>query len=159
MSDQGTLQEVLVIGIGNEYRSDDGIGLVVARKIRERSIASVVVKEESGEGASLMEAWQGYESIILIDAVSSGKTPGTIVKIDAREKKVPANFFFHSTHAFSIAEAIELARAMKTLPPRLFVYGIEGKNFSSGIQVSRPVQKSVEQVVEQIVHEIGTRTQ
>jgi hydrogenase maturation protease len=159
MSDQSALQKVLVIGIGNEYRNDDGIGLAVARKVRERNITSVVVREESGEGAALMEAWQGYESIILIDAVSSGKTPGTVFRIDARKKKVQSKFFFHSTHAFSVAEAIELARAMETLPSRLIVYGIEGANFSSGLQVSQTVQKAVEQVVEQIVHEIGKMTQ
>jgi hydrogenase maturation protease len=147
-------QKVLLIGIGNEYRSDDGIGLVVARKIRERLLLSVTVKEESGEGAALMEAWQGYESVILMDAVSTGAKPGTIFAIDAGKNKVPAKFFHYSTHAFSVAEAIELARAMSTLPPRFFVYGIEGANFSAGVGISHVVQESAKHVVEQILKKV-----
>ena len=152
--DQGNLQKVLVIGIGNEYRSDDGIGLMVVRKIREHLLLSVTIKEESGEGAALMEAWHGYETVILVDAISSGAKPGTVFRIDAGKSKVPAKFFHYSTHAFSVAEAIELARAMKTLPPKLFLYGIEGANFSAGAGVSQVIQQSARQVVEQILKKI-----
>jgi hydrogenase maturation protease len=152
--DQDNLQKVLVVGIGNVYRSDDGIGLLIARKIRERRLLSVTVKEESGEGAALMEAWQGYESVILVDAISSGAKPGTILRIDAWKKKVPMKFFHYSTHAFSVAEAIELARAMKTLPPRLIVYGIEGASFSAGVGISHVVQISAKRIVEQILKKI-----
>jgi hydrogenase maturation protease len=151
---QGNLQKVLIIGIGNEYRCDDSIGLVIAREIRERHISSVFVREESGEGVALMETWQGYENIILVDAISSGARPGTIVKIDASKEIVPAKFFHYSTHAFSIAEAIELARAMKTLPSKILIYGIEGTNFNAGTMISDVVQESGKQVIEQILNEI-----
>jgi hydrogenase maturation protease len=152
--DRGSLRKVLVIGIGNEYRSDDGLGLLIARKIRARLLISVAVKEESGEGAALMEAWQGYNSVILVDAVSSGAKPGTIFRIEAAKKNVPAKFFHYSTHAFSVAEAIELARAMKTLPPKLLVYGIEGSNFNAGVGISEVVQESANRVAEQILKNI-----
>jgi hydrogenase maturation protease len=151
---QDNSQKILVVGIGNEYRGDDGIGLVIARKIRERKLSSVSVKEESGEGAALMEAWQGYENVILVDAISSGAKPGTIFKINANKKNVPAKFFHYSTHAFSVAEAIELARAMRTLPRELVVYGIEGANFNAGINISHDVQESANHVIEQILKKI-----
>jgi hydrogenase maturation protease len=150
----GTLQKVLIMGIGNEYRRDDGIGLEIARKIRERHLSRVTVLEESGDGAALMEAWQGYETVILADAISSGAKPGTIVEIDVTKKKVPAKFFHYSTHAFSVAEAIELSRAMKTLPPRLVVFGVEGARFSAGVTISQGVQESVRQVVEKVLERV-----
>jgi hydrogenase maturation protease len=153
---QQSLRKVILIGIGNEYRSDDGVGLLIARQIRDRHLSFVSVKEESGEGAALMEAWQGYESVILVDAISSGSPPGTIIKINAGEKNVPAKFFHYSTHAFSIAEAIELARTMKTLPQRVFVYGIEGANFTAGVRLSRVVRDSAKTVVKQILKQIKT---
>jgi len=151
--DQGNLQKVLVIGIGNEYRSDDGVGLVVAREIHKKLVPSVTVKEESGEGAALMDLWQGYQNVIIVDAVSSGAKPGTIFKIDANIEMIPAKFFHYSTHAFSLTEAIELARTMNTLPPKLLVYGIEGANFSAGVDISPPVKEAANQVIEQIVGE------
>jgi hydrogenase maturation protease len=144
----------LLIGIGNEYRSDDRIGLMIARDIRERHHLSVRVKEESGEGAALMESWKGYENVLIADAVSSGAKPGTIFIIDAGKEIVPAKFFHYSTHTFSVAEAIELARELKILPPRVLVYGIEGTNFSAGVSISHVVQESAKHVVEQILKKV-----
>jgi hydrogenase maturation protease len=145
---------VLLVGIGNEYRSDDSIGIVIARKIRGKKLSSVSVQEESGEGAALMEAWQGYENVILVDAVSSGAKPGTIFRIEANKEPVSSKFFHYSTHAFSVTEAIELARAMNTLPRGLVIYGIEGVRFSAGTTLSHVVQESADHVVEQILKEI-----
>jgi hydrogenase maturation protease len=152
--DQDNIDNVLVIGIGNEYRSDDGVGLAIARKIHGKHISSITVKEWSGEGAALVELWSGFKSVIIIDAVSSGAKPGTIFKFDACKEPVPAKFFHYSTHAFSIAEAIELARTMKMLPSSLFVYGIEGLNFTAGTNISKAVQNSADQIIEQILKTI-----
>src|ERR1043166_9195305 len=116
---------VLVIGIGNAYRNDDGVGLVVARELRSRLKDTARVIEESGEGASLMEVWRGADNVILADAVSSGASPGTIHRLDAGRERIPTSFFHYSTHAFSIAEAVELARALGRLPARTIIYGIE----------------------------------
>ena len=146
-----TLQKVLIIGIGNEYRCDDGVGVVIARALRERLPESVLIKEESGEGTALIEAWQGCERVILIDAISSGATQGTIIKLDVRKKKVPESFFHSSSHAFGLAEAIELSRVMNTLPRELLVFGIEGGTFHAGRTLSRSVQGSAQRVVRQII--------
>ena len=107
---ESDLKKILLIGIGNEYRSDDGIGLMIARNIRDRHLLPFRVKEVSGEGAALMEAWQGFQNVLIADAVFSGAKPGTIFKIDASKNNVPAKFFHYSTYAFSVSEAIELAR-------------------------------------------------
>jgi hydrogenase maturation protease len=149
-------RKILVVGVGNEYRSDDGVGILIAREIREKHLGSVTVKEESGEGTALMEAWKGFETVILIDAISSASKPGTIVTIDAGKKNVPAKFFHYSTHAFSIAEAIELARELKTLPPHVLLFGIEGASFQAGVGLSRTVQESAKNVVSQIMQHITT---
>ena len=147
-------QNILLIGIGNEFRSDDGIGLIIVRQIQNTQLSSIFVKEASGEGAALMEAWQGYENVIIVDAMVSGAKPGTILIIDANKETVPANVFHYSTHAFGAAEAIELAREMKLMPPRLLMYGIEGANFSAGITISQAVQESAHHVLEQILNTV-----
>jgi hydrogenase maturation protease len=150
---ENNLRKTLLVGVGNEYRSDDGVGLVVAREIHEKLIPSVTVKEESGEGVALMDAWQGFQNVIIVDAVSSGAMPGTIFRIDANKETVPIKFFHYSTHAFSVSEAIELARTMNTLPSRLLVYGIEGAAFTAGVKISSRVKEAANQVIEQIVGE------
>jgi hydrogenase maturation protease len=145
---------IVVIGVGNEYRSDDGAGIAVARRLRTLFPAGVTVLEESGEGTALMEAWQGEAWVMLVDAVRSGASPGTIHRLDARAAPLPTGFFHYSTHAFSVAEAVELARSLDQLPAHLVVYGIEGANFATGVELSPAVEQAVEAVVEQLAQEV-----
>lgn len=145
---------IKIIGVGNAFRGDDGAGVAVARAMQTKGLPGVAVVEATGEGASLIEAWQGVEVVILVDAVHSDTEPGTIYRFDARETPLPTQFFHYSTHAFSVAEAIELARVLDQLPPRLIVYGIEGKTYEAGAGLSLEVAQGVEQVVERIEAEV-----
>ena len=149
---------IVIIGVGNEYRRDDGAGIVVARRLRTLFPAGVKIVEESGEGAALIQAWQGAAWVIVVDAVRSGAPPGTIHRFDARTAPVPTGFFHYSTHAFSLAEAIELARSLDQLPPHLIVYGVEGENFTAGMGLTSSVEQAVESVIEQVVAEVRRRT-
>ena len=145
---------IVIIGVGNEYRSDDGAGIVVARRLRTLFPTGVTVLEESGEGAALMQAWHGADGVLLVDAVRSGAPPGTIHRLDALAASVPTGFFHYSTHAFSVAEAVELARSLDQLPPQLVVYGIEGQNFAAGVEISPAVEQAVEAVIERLAEEV-----
>ena len=149
-----TAPDTLVIGLGNEFRGDDGVGRVVARRLREAAMPGVTVREESGEGAALMDAWKDAAAVILVDAVQSGAAPGTIHRLDATRTPVPSRFFHYSTHAFSVAEAVELARALGQLPPRLILYGIEGRDFTAGERLSREVAAAVDELLPRIMQEI-----
>lgn len=141
-------KNVLIIGVGNRFRHDDGVGPYLIERLKKTLAGSADLVERSGEGAELMETWKNYSTVYLIDAVSSGKKPGTLHHFNATQQKLPQNFFHYSTHAFSIAEAIELARALNELPNQLIVYGIEGKNFTSGEGLSKKVEEAA-RVVEQ----------
>jgi len=143
--------QILVIGVGNDFRRDDGAGRLAARRIKADAGEEIRVIEESGEGAALMAAWRGAELVILIEAVHSGAAPGTVHRLDASAQPIPSNFFHYPTHAFSIAEAVGLARALDQLPPRLIVYGIEGKDFTSGEGLSPEVAAAVEEAAQDIV--------
>ena len=145
---------IVIIGVGNEYRRDDGAGIIVARRLRALLSSSATVLEESGEGAALIQAWQGAAWVMLADAVRSGAAPGTIHRLDARQAPVPTRFFHYSTHAFSVAEAVELARSLDQLPPHLVVYGIEGENFAAGVGLSAAVEQAVQEVVERAAEEV-----
>jgi hydrogenase maturation protease len=144
----------LVIGIGNALRGDDAVGLIVARRVQEAGLDGVTVRQECGEGTALMETWQGADTVILVDAVHSGAASGAIRRLDANAQPVPARFFHHSTHAVGLAEAIELARALNRLPPRLVVFGIEGKTFAAGAPLSPEVEAAAGQVVDRVLEEI-----
>ncbi len=143
----------MVIGVGNPYRRDDGVGLVVARRLRELAERALVVAEASGEGASLLETFEGASWVILIDAVASGAAPGTVVRLDAAAQPLPKQFFRYSTHAFGVAEAVELARALGCLPARLVIFGVEGAEYAAGEGLSSEVERAAERVVGLILGE------
>jgi hydrogenase maturation protease len=150
-----TEHPVLVVGVGNEYRGDDGVGVVVARLLREALNPTVTVLEETGDGLALMAAWKGADLVIVIDAVDSGGQPGTVCRLDARLQQSVAAPPTCSTHAISLMEAIQLARALGELPPRLIVYGVQGKNFELGVGLSAEVAKAVPEVTKLVLQEVG----
>ena len=154
MNSQRPGRDVLIVGIGNEFRGDDAAGLLVVRELRKKSLPEVEVLEHSGEGASLLELYQERKMVILVDAVQSDLPVGRIVRFDAAKEPVPSRFFHYSTHDFGLAESVEMARALGKLPPNLIIYGIAGKQFSLGDTPSAPVLEAVSRVVENIQEEI-----
>ena len=114
----------------------------------------MTVLVQSGEGTRLLESWRNADAVILIDAVQSGARPGTVHRLEAVEQPVPRALLRCSTHAFGIAEAIELARALRQLPPRLVIYGIEGQTFAAGAGLSVAVAQAVPEVIARVWHEI-----
>jgi hydrogenase maturation protease len=141
--------EPLFIGLGNRFRGDDAAGLVCAELLKETCAAGSVITFE-GEPLDLIELWQGAAEVVLVDAVSSGVAPGTIHHFVIGTVPLPANLFQLSSHAYSLGQTIELARALAKLPARLTVYGIEGSSFAMGEELSSEVSKAIIQLVEQI---------
>lgn len=145
---------VLVIGIGNEFRSDDGAGILVARAINEKKLPGVIVIEQSGEGAALMDVWSRGDNVYVVDAVSSGAPSGTVYRIDARTESFPSGLRLFSSHAFGVAHAVELARQLNALPRRLIIFGVGGKDFASGKDLSSEVLCSKRIVTQMLIEEI-----
>jgi hydrogenase maturation protease len=147
------MSRTLVIGVGNPLRGDDAAGLHVARRLAARGVEGV--HEASGETASLMGLWQGAACVLLADAARSGADPGTVTRLDASSQALPAAFLHCSTHAFGVAEAVELARSLGSLPPRILIFGIEGVSFEHGAPLSPAVETGVRKAVEMIETEMN----
>lgn len=138
---------ILAIGIGNPYRRDDGAGVQAVRRLAAQAAITLTTLEASGEGTQLMDAWQAAGRVLIFDAVRAQDRAGRLHRIDASTTPVPSDYFHYSTHAFSLAEAVELARALGELPPGLIIYGIEGVDFGSGKGLSPAVDAGVDAAV------------
>lgn len=128
-----------VIGLGNRWRGDDAAGLEVAAALR--------VLEFEGDPVALIDRWRPTDDVVLVDAVVSGSPPGTVHRVDASHDPLPSAFARSSTHVFSVAEAIELARALDRMPRRLRIYGIEGEDFGHGAPLMPAIRQAVDVVV------------
>jgi hydrogenase maturation protease len=112
------------------------------------------VLEHNGEGADLMNCWEGADAVILLDAVQSGAEPGTLHRWNASRRPLPARTFHGSSHAFSLVAAVELARVLGRLPQHLVVYGVEGRDFRAGRGLSFEAEEAVSDVVQRVLREV-----
>lgn len=147
--------KTLLIGIGNEFRRDDGAGVYIIREIRKRGYPGIEVVEHQGEGTDLIEHWAGFDRVIVFDAVTSGKVPGTVHHFNLPGDEIPKEMRCCSTHAVSLLGAIELAGALGRLPRQLIIYGIEGLSFEVGPDLSPPVRKAAQTVIQRVGEELG----
>ena len=144
---------VRIIGLGNELRGDDAVGLLAARRLRQTVGNRAEVIEAEMAGVDLIELLEGARVVILIDAARSGKNPGMVHRLDASDSPIGVRMFPHSSHALGISDALELARAMGVLPTKVIVYGIEVGNTEAGQTLSSAVAKALDEAVGQIVRE------
>jgi len=144
-----------IIGCGNRDRGDDRAGLVIVERLRKLGLEAEI---HGGDSLALLEKWTATDEVILVDAVITGAPPGKISVWELRgdEFSLPRiqEGAAVSSHGFDIAKAIELARALGKLPARLQIYGIEGKTFERGAEISREVSEAVELLVKQIAAEV-----
>jgi hydrogenase maturation protease len=144
---KGIVRECRIIGCGAVGRGDDGAGLLVARRLREFGIEA---QEHSGDGLALMESWQGPDAVILIDTVVTGSAAGTVTIWDGKKVPVIGDVLRTSTHAFGVAEAVDLARVLDRMPARLTIYGIEGRRFDPGSAPSTEVIAAAESLARRL---------
>jgi len=104
--------------------------------------------ELEGDTSALVDLLAGASSAIVIDAVRSGASPGTVQRYDVGRTSLPAALSSSSSsHLVSAAEAIELARVLGRLPEMTTVLGIEGERFDLGAAISHRVAAAIEEVV------------
>jgi hydrogenase maturation protease len=139
---------MIVIGLGNEFRHDDAIGLVAARRLCDRGIPA---EEHEGDLATLIDLWKGADALILIDAVTSGAAPGTVYRVDVSVSTLNRELFKSSTHALGLADAVEMSRALGTLPARVLVFGVEVEDLSAGVGLSTDVAEALTALLEDVV--------
>jgi len=149
------ISNVVVVGIGNEFRKDDGVGMYVSRMIREKAPNEIKIVEGIPDGYALIETWDDSSNVFVIDSAASGGNPGKIFRFDAINEKIPGELFDgYSTHSISVVDAVELAGTLGRLPKSLSVFGIEGKDYSPGTQLSPAVKLAAGKLAEQILDEI-----
>lgn len=146
------MNSIMIIGIGQIYRSDDGIGLIVAERLRSLlgHREDICVLNYQGDLIHLMELWSGTSMVILIDSIQPQGRPGSIALFAAHERSLPTICWQTSTHSTGLSEVIELAKVLGNCPPALYVFGIEGKNFQIGDTLTSSVAKSSDVLISRI---------
>jgi hydrogenase maturation protease len=149
---------VLVAGMGNDLRQDDGFGIVVVRRFEAAGAPEGVRVYESGiAGIGLVqELMDGYEALVIVDATDRDAEPGTVFLLEA---EVPAQEelteesrqeFLADTHLTVPSQALTLASALSILPSSVYILGCQPKECGLGMELSQPVERSVTEAVERL---------
>jgi hydrogenase maturation protease len=141
-------QRIVVLGVGNELRSDDAVGLVVARGVAERPLPpNVDVVEGHTGGINLLFELEQTDWAVIVDAVDMGGEPGDVAVFDAEEADVRVVERVASLHHVSLADVLELAR-LTGVRTRVTIVGIQPQTTLPGEKLSEAVAARVDEVVE-----------
>ena len=144
--------DTLVLGVGNPILTDDAVGFRVAHLIQAAKPELTVI-ETVEAGLTLLELVNGYERVIIIDSVKTGRVkPGTLHQLTLDQ--IDPSWNFCSTHGIDIQMAFELGRKLDyKIPDKISIYGIEvedNKNF--GEKCTKKVEQSIPQLAREIIN-------
>lgn len=144
----------VVIGVGNDYRRDDGVGPAVAARVGRLGLPDVRVVVTDGEPSRLLDAWAGVDVAVVVDAaVLRDPTPGRVHRLPV--EGIPGGATTGSSHGLGIPEAVELGRALDRLPEHLVFYTVEVGETGYGTGLTDPVVAAVPTVVAAVLSELA----
>jgi hydrogenase maturation protease len=145
----------VVIGIGNPYRRDDGVGPALAERLTRLGVSGVDVRVLDGEPTGLLEAWTGAKLAIVVDAVlSQPARPGQIQRTSLADlHRAPAA----SSHGMGVPEAVELGAVLDRLPERLVVYAVEAADVGFGTELSPEVAAALPELLDAVLTDLERR--
>ena len=156
---------ILITGVGNVLRQDDGFGIVVINQLRDQDDLpeNVTILETGIAGIRLVqELFDDYDVLMMIDAVQRGGEPGQLYLLEAEVPTIEnytfdeRNEFLADMHFTNPTRAMMLAQAMDILPPQVYIVGCESAahdDFELGL--SAVVEAAVPKAVEQIKEWVG----
>jgi hydrogenase 3 maturation protease len=147
--------QIVILGIGNEFSGDDALGFQIARRLR-RALPNTAGVEILTVGTA-PENFTGLlrrlspSHVVLIDAAEMGEMAGTIELIEPRriEKRMPTT---HTMPLYLLTEYIE-----QELLARVLVLGIQPGSLSFGSTVSREVEGSIDKLARVLAEVISRK--
>ncbi|MGW5861539.1 hydrogenase maturation protease [Streptomyces sp. NPDC055239] len=154
-----TRTRIAVIGVGNEFRRDDGVGWAVIARLRARAVdrplpTGTLLATCDGDPARLLGLWEGADLAVVVDAAHAHPACAGRVHRLSLDADVLYRPQTTSSHGLGLGEAVELARVLGRLPGRMVLYAVEGADSAPGAGLSSSVEAVVAPLVEGIEDEI-----
>ena len=147
-------QPHLILGIGNELLSDDGVGIHAIRLLEKNPPSNTTIVDGGTDFLSLIPYLEQCSKALVIDAMDAGGPPGTIYECSVNELTRPDHdYSLHELGLISIMEFIEPDRR-----PTIHILGIQPGRIAYGTDLSEPVGAVLLQVVtaaRQIIADFG----
>lgn len=151
-------KKILILGVGNPFRRDDGVGPAVIGLLKsewrlpdsERFRESRVDLLDGGtDGLSLIDYIEGYEKVLVVDAVDMRAAPGEVRVFSPEEAKLKIKTDALSIHGFGLAEVIALMEKLE-MKTDMCIIGIQAKDVNFGEGLSPEVSSKIEEILKLI---------
>lgn len=137
----------VVIGVGNTFRRDDGIGPAVVASLAERNLPGVRVLCCAGEMTQILDAWADAATAVVVDA-AVGDMPGRVRRC-ALDEFVDATPF--SSHELNLRKTYELAQALGRAPQSVVVVTVDVEDTGHGEGLSPPVAAALPEAADVVL--------
>ena len=148
------MKKILVAGMGNLLRGDDGFGIRVVERLTTMSLpAGVELFDAGGAGVALAQKlMDGYDACIIVDATLQRGAPGTLYRFQPQVTQAPTEIGMHNLDP---SKVLVLAQALDALPADVLVIGCEPENTEELCEeLSPPVFAAVDKAVEMVLREM-----
>jgi hydrogenase maturation protease len=147
-------KKCIVVGIGNPLMGDDGFGIEVAKALRKLNLGRrVTVLERQTVDISVLDSAKGASKLVIVDAVKSGRRPGSVMKFNAGVRRslvlrVPLS------HEQNLYDILDLARKSGMRLPPTVVVGVEPADCTAGNGLSVEVKEALPRVLGEVKDEV-----
>jgi hydrogenase maturation protease len=148
------MKNILVLGIGNELLSDDGVGILAVRKLARELRGQADVVETALHGLALLELFLGHRQAIVIDAICTGAHPhGTVFELNPADLETVES---PSPHYTGLPEMLALAKQLNLdFPADVKIIAMEVVDpFTVGFELSEPVQKALPELIRKVLEQV-----
>ncbi len=147
--------KTLVAGFGNALLSDDGLGSAVARQLATLDLGPGIRVLDFGTGGMhlALEMLNGYDLVVIVDAVALHDAPGTVFAIEIDPERNNCGDRPADPHAMDVDNVLRLYARLclqSNLPrcARIVVVGCVPQSIAEGIELSEPVRAALPACVE-----------
>jgi hydrogenase maturation protease len=148
--------QVLVLGIGNPLRGDDGIGPRVIKALNRRGLPEGATALDAGTGGlDLLQILGGWERAVIVDASDIGREPGQFVRFTPDEARFVGSEDMTSLHNAGLAEVLALADAVGQPLPELVIFGVQPGKIDWGEGLSPTVEAALPSLAYAVLEEIN----
>lgn len=146
------MPSTLVIGLGNPLMGDDGVGVAALERLRTDWVlpAEVELLDGGTWGMNLLPHIEAAERLVLIDAINTDATPGTLTVLERQE--LPRFFSLKlSPHQIDLREVLALAEWRGALPEHVVAVGIQPDKVEMSASLSPVVEAGLGKLVDLVV--------
>ncbi len=146
---------IVIIGIGNLLKQDDGIGLHAVRYLQGKIPEGVELVEGSTYAADLLPALENRSTAIFIDGLEAGEEPGAVFRFTPQELSPNRNNRSVSVHDFGVYELLDAALLLDQSPDEIVIIGVQVKELGTGFELSEELERALPHIHRLVLEEIS----